>query len=119
MEIGDLLNFASDIQKGTPRSPKEAILNAPNFLIGPAVQEIDAGWEYGTLAWMKWNCPKEWKKMLGLEKRINNSALRGDTEGLKHALREYRVLMLSMAEEFLTTNGKRENVFVERGNHNH
>ena len=52
--------------------------------------------------------------MLSHEKRINNSALRRDIEGLKHALMTYKALMLTMVREFLSTNGNTENLFVER-----
>ncbi|MFX0200145.1 MAG: hypothetical protein ACFFCW_28830 [Candidatus Hodarchaeota archaeon] len=113
MEIGALLSFASDVQRGNERTPRKTILYDPHFLISHAVGEINGKWEFGALGWMKRECSQEWKKMVGLEKRINNSALRGDVKGLNYALKAYKALMLTVVKEFLSTI--RENGELYRG----
>lgn len=69
-------------------------------LISEALKEIASAYQLGTLGWMKVNRPDEWGKMLALEQRINEKALRSDTESLRKALSEYQELILAMVKEF-------------------
>ena len=87
------------------RTHKEEILSDPHFLIDLAVQEINEGWELGTLEWMKRNRPREWGKMLAVEGKINDSSLQKDSKVVKGVLAEYKSLMLSMVKEFSSIRG--------------
>ena len=87
------------------RTHKEEILSDPHFLIDLAVQEINEGWEPGTLEWMKRNRPREWGKMLAVEGEINDSSLQKDSKVVKGVLAEYKSLMLSMVKEFSSIRG--------------
>lgn len=49
---------------------------------------------------MKANRPDEWRKMLTLEGRANETALGNDTEGLKRALSDYQGLILALVKDF-------------------
>ena len=97
--------------RGDGSPPKERalplieILSDPHFLIDLAVQEINQGWEPGTLEWMKRNRPREWGKMLAVEGKINDSSLQKDSKVVKGVLAEYNSLMLSMVKEFSSIRG--------------
>jgi hypothetical protein len=60
-----------------------------NSLIESTLKEIAGTYQAGTLPWMKRNRPDEWKRLLGLEDRINQAALARDEVALTEALEEY------------------------------
>ena len=62
--------------------------------IDTALKEINRNYQPGTLEWMRVNRPEEWEKMISLEDRINQAALRGDEEELERVLVDYQILYL-------------------------
>jgi hypothetical protein len=81
------------------KANKNELLNSTGFLIDATISEVERVWIPEALEWMKYNDPASWEKMLQLENQINETAKANDTEALKGALTEYRVLMVGMVEK--------------------
>jgi len=71
-----------------------------NSFIDLCLEEIARDYGPGTLPWAKANRPDEWKKMLTLERRVNEMALGDNQEGLRGVLDEYQELIVAMLKEF-------------------
>lgn len=82
-----------------------------NSLIDSILEEIARGYHPGGLSWVKVNRPGEWRKMVLLEQRINETALEGNLKGLREGLNEYQDLILTMVRIFKTPKGETENLF--------
>ena len=71
-----------------------------NPLIEVTLKEIGQRYQPGTLAWMKMNRPDEWRKMLTIERKVNELAVGSNLEGFREALGEYQRLIISMVTGF-------------------
>ena len=87
------------------KAHKEEILRDPCSLIEQTIDEINRGWQPGTLERMKRSRPEDWKRMIVIEAMINEKALTGDSEGLRVVLDDYRDLLQGMVKAF---SSKRE-----------
>lgn len=82
-----------------------------NSLIDITLEEIATEYQTGTLAWMKRNRPGEWRTMLSLEEETNQKTLKGDMEGLKEVLKQYKRLIHRMVRAFKTPIGEAGDLF--------
>jgi hypothetical protein len=87
-----------------------------NSLIDLTLGKIARGYHSGTLVWMKTNRANDWGNMLTLERRINKAALDPNLKALREALSEYQGLILTMAREFVSPRGKKEQEIFKFGN---
>jgi hypothetical protein len=78
-----------------------------NSPIDVTLREIAQAYRHGALVWMKRNRPKEWEKMIALERDINEMALKGDLKGLKKVLMGYQGLILGMMKTFEASEGRK------------
>ena len=80
-------------------------------LIERTLREIGAEYRPGLLAWLK-SQPDRWNRLLDLEDRINQGALKKDEVGLTRALTEYKSFFLRMGEDFEAPQGATGNLFL-------
>lgn len=80
-------------------------------LIDVTLERINNAYQPGMLAWVKKRRPKDWKRLLNCESKINRAAIQGDQEGLNKTLIEYEGFVLKMMKLFRPSKGETGSLF--------
>jgi hypothetical protein len=95
------------------KAHKQEIINDPYFLLSQTLREINEAWVPGTLEWVKRTNPNDFERMVAFEGDINRIALEGNVNRLVEALRNYKELMISVAEAFKAPKGETADLFQQ------
>lgn len=93
---------------------KQKIFDDPSFIIDETLREINEAWEPKFFNYLKFSSPRKLDKLLNLEEKINQCALKHDLSGLKKSLNEYRELVKGISKEFGVTDIKQKELFFQQ-----